>query len=185
MEEILKLYSELLQVHTEQIKHLEEIKKSDDRIRWNPVSVLNTRMFLYDEYLLNPYHGGFCYDEKNAIMPYLEEFIAHYELLSSEQKEEFEAQKNKNGYHSRLDTLINEKTPIIDFLRSQLAELEKQRNIHKMPHPPRKKNATRKKAKYLEDKKEYDEQMKSIQNCKEEVQSRIIRIEKIRNEVER
>ncbi|MCB0743607.1 MAG: hypothetical protein KDC67_06870 [Ignavibacteriae bacterium] len=185
MEKILKLYSELLQVYTEQIKHFEQVKESNKRIQWNPVSVLNSRMFIYDEYLLNPYHGRFCFEEKNAVMPYLEEFIAHYELLVPEQKIEFEAQKYKNGYYLSLDALINDSIPIIDFLKSQLVELERQRLNCNKPFPPKRKNANRQKAKYLEDKKEYEGQMRSLQNCFEEVQSRIARIENIRITVEK
>ena len=183
MEEILKAYSELIEVYNEQIRHLEEIRNSDKRYEFNPVSVLNSRMFTYDEYLLNPFYGGGCYEEKNVVMPYVEKFFAHYENLSSEEKEEFESRKIKEGLKCSLDPLIKEKSPIIEFLKSQLAELERLRYDQKMPFPPKRKNATQQKAKYLKDRKEYDEQMKSIQNCKEEVQSRIERIEKMKKEV--
>ncbi len=183
MEIILKLYSELIKIYTEQIDHLERIKESYIKIQWDSVSVLNSRMFLYDDYLLNMYHGGFCFEEKNAVMPYLENFIAHYELLTPEQKKEFDARKNNDGYSSNLDSLINSTTPIIDYLKSQLVELEKNRQDCKIPFPPKRKNATRQWTKYLEDEKEYKKQMKSLQNCKDEVQARIEKIERIQSEL--
>jgi len=188
MDELLKSYTELLRVYTEQVQKLEALKaehSKEHRIEWIPQMALNSRIFTYDEYLQNPFHGGFCYKEKNLIMPHLVKFIANYDYSSDEVKEEFEKQKPKNDYQRYLDEVLFKKILFIDFLKSQLRELQELQYTHKIPSQPTRKNATRQIAKYKTDRDEYFEKIDSLNRCRAEVNERIKIVEEIKKEVEK
>jgi len=138
-----------------------------------PHKVLNSRMFIYDEYLKNIYHGGFCYKEKNFIMPHLVNFLAAYEKCSEDVKMKFENLKTKNEYQQHLDELYFGQGNFSAFLQSQLSELQGKENRCRIPNPPLRGNATRQLAKYNKDKKEYDDEIASINRCRMEVNDRI------------
>ncbi len=178
METTLKLYQTLLEAYTEQVKGLEDRKKKAEaevghRIDWLPPAVLNSRMFTYDEYLTNIYHGGFCYEEKNHVMPHLVNFLAAYEKCSDADKESFQNSKPKNEYQKHLDELYLGKGRFSEFLQSQLKELRKSEDNYRAPYPPQQRNATRQLAKYQEEKREYEEKIASLNRCREEVNERI------------
>jgi len=176
METITQLYQTLLEAYTEQVKGLENKKKETQKqhhIEWIPHVVLNSRMFTYDEYLTNVYHGGFCYEEKNNVMPHLVNFLAVYEKSSDEEKTTFENLKPKNEYQQYLDELYIGKGAFIAFLESQLKELQNKESNCRYPSRPQRSNATRQLAKYREDKEKYDEDIESINRCRKEINERI------------
>ncbi len=178
METILKLYQTLLEAYTDQVKGFEERKKKTEseeghRIEWVPHLILNSRMFTYDEYLTNIYHGGLCYNEKNCVMPHLVNFLAAYENCSDEEKAAFDNVKPKNEYQQYLDELYIGKEKFSEFLQSQLKELRDKEYNYKPPSRPQRSNATRQLAKYREEMQEYEEKIASINRCREEVNKRI------------
>lgn len=176
MESILKLYQTLLEVYTEQVKGLESRMKEaqkEHHIAWVPHAVLNSRMFTYDEYLTNVYHDGFCYEEKNHVMPHLINFLAAYEKCSDPDNATFENLKPKSEYQQYLDELYLGKGAFSDFLQSQLKELQTKASEIRYPSRPQRTNATRQLAKYREDLNEYEEKIESINRCKQEVNERI------------
>lgn len=176
MNNLLTLYTELLKVYTEQVQKLEALKTEhsiEHRIEWMPHLVLNDRMFTYDEYLQNPYHGGFCFAEKNQVMPHLVSFIAAYESTNEEDKNEFLKLKPKSQYQEYLDDLLKNKSPFLEMLQSQLRGLQEIQYRYDIPSPPRRSNATRQLAKYEVDRKEYFEKVGSLDRCRNEVNDRI------------
>ncbi len=186
MDNLSNLYSELLKVYTEQVEKLEKIKaeaSEKHHIGWIPHMALNTRMFTYDEYLQNIHHGGFCFEEKNKIMPHLVRFIATYECSSEEAIKNFEQEKEQNNYQKQLDSIVFDKIPIIDFSKSQLRGLRDVKDTYDIPYPPKRRNATRQMAKYKTDRKKYFEKIDILNRCREEVEARIELIEKIQQEV--
>lgn len=170
---ILEKYVELLDVYSQQVKSLEDRKKEVDKKQPNsggvPYMMLNSRIFIQDEYLTNPFHRGFCYEEKNRIMPHLVSFLATYEKCTAEDRAEFENLKPKGQYQQYLDELIKGKEPFLEFLESQLKDLNAKENRVQVPFPPRRRNATRQLADYREAKRKYEEEMASIKRCREEV----------------
>ncbi|MBF4465950.1 hypothetical protein [Flavobacterium sp. LC2016-12] len=188
MDELLKLYTELLRVYTEQVQKLEALKterSKEHRMEWVPQMALNSRIFTYDEYLQNSFHGGFCYEEKNLIMPHLVKFIANYDYSSDEVKKEFENQKPKNDYQRHLDDVLYKNILFIDFLKYQLRELQELQYTFKIPSQPSRKNATRQFAKYKTDRDEYFEKINGLNRCRDEVNERIKIVEGIKKEVEK
>lgn len=188
MEELLRLYTELLKVYTEQVQKLEALKveqSKEHRIEWVPQLALNSRLFTYDEYLQNPFHGGFCYEEKNLIIPHLVNFIANYDYSSDDVKEEFEQRKPKNDYQRYLDDILFKKMLFIDFLKSQLRELQELQYTYKIPNQPSRKNAIRQIAKYKSDREEYFEKIDSLNRCRTEVNERLKIVEEIKKEIEK
>jgi hypothetical protein len=175
MATIFELYKTLLETYTEQVKGLEAAKKEAEKnhAAWIPHKVLNSRMFTYDEYLNNASYGGWCYAEKNRIMPHLLNFIAAYEKCSFEEKETFEKLKPKNEYQQYLDELYIGKGEFIPFLESQLKDLLHIERTYQIPHKPQRSNATRQLVKYQKELKEYEERIASINRCREEVYERI------------
>jgi hypothetical protein len=178
METTLNLYQRLLEVYTEKVKGLEEKKKILEaeighQIGWIPHMVLNSRMFTYDEYLTNIHHGGFCFEEKNHVMPHLINFLAAYEKSSEEDRGIFENLKPKSEYQKYLDTLYLTKGDFSEFLQFQLKELQDKENSYRPPFRPQRRNATRQLAKYREDMNEYEEKIDSINRCRQEVTERI------------
>lgn len=166
----------LLDVYTEQVKGLEEEKKKlavKHSIDWIPHMVLNSRMFTYDEHLTNIHHGGLCFNEKNRIMPHLVNFLAAFEKCSDEEKTSFENLKTKNEYQQHLDELYVGKGKFLEFLQAQLKELREREYRCRIPSRPQRSNATRQQAKYREDMKAYEEEIASINRCRDEVNKRI------------
>lgn len=188
MDELLKLYIEPLKVYTEQVQKLEALKveySKEHRIEWIPQVALNSRIFTYDEYLQNPFHKGFCFEEKNLIIPHLVKFIATYDYSSDEVKTEFEKQKPENEFQGYLDDVLFQKQPFLDFLKSQLRELRELEYTYKIPSQPSRKNATRQIAKYKIDREEYLKKRETLNRCRDEVNERIKIVEEIKMEVEK
>lgn len=176
MEKLLILYQTLLATYTEQVIGLENRKKEaqkEHHAEWVPPMVLNSRMFTYDEYLTNVYYSGFCYKEKNRVMPDLVNFLAAFEKCSDDEKKAFEKLKPKNEYQQHLDELYSDKRSFMTFLESQLKELQVKESSYKDPCPPRRSNATRQMSKYRQEKKMYEEKIDSINRCRKEVNDRI------------
>jgi hypothetical protein len=180
--DLTKSYNELLNNYTEQIVGLENLKaehSKEHHIAWDPFGVLNSRMFTYDEYLQNVFHGSFCYKEKNVVMPYLVQFMAEFESSSEKDKAEFLELKQKNKYQESLDGVIEKASPFLDFHKSLLKELDNLKYTYKIPFPPKRKNATRQLAQYNGDRKDYFEKIESLDSCRTEVNNRIEKFKKI------
>lgn len=177
MNKLLELYQTLLEVYTDQVKGLEnkkkEVEKEHRHIQWLPHRALNCRMFTYDEYLTNAYNGGFCYEEKNKVMPHLIYFLSSYEKCSDEERKNFESVKPKNEYQQYLDELYIGKGSLLTFLESQLKQLRDSELNTKVPYPPQRRNATRKITEYHEDKRKYEEEIEIINRCRQEVRERM------------
>ena len=163
-----KSYDDLLKSYTEQVVKLEKIKLEHRQISWSPFGVLDSRIFIYDEYLTNDLHRGFCYEEKNLIMPYLVQFMAEYEQSSEEEKAKLEEIKPKSQYQESLDNLSTASLPFIDFKKMKLKELTNLKYSFTIPFPPKRRNATRQIAQYQEDRKKYFEQLDILERCKKE-----------------
>jgi len=183
MSKLLDSYIELLEIYTEEVIKLESLrdKEADQYPRWNPAMTLNDRMFTYDEYLNNNSHRGYCYKEKNVIIPFLLKFIAVFENSSEATKLDFENLKPKNQYQEYLDDLFSKKTPFLDFLKSQLNELQDSKNKNITPFPPIRKNATQQQLKYEKYRKEYREEIESLDRCRKEVIARIKTFEELKS----
>ena len=176
VEKTLDLYKSLLDVYTTQVKGLEEQKKEANkkhRLDYIRHSVLNSRIFTYDEYLTNQFHGGWCYEEKNLIMPHLVPFIAQFEKLSQEEIAAFEANKPKNDYQDALDYLYKNKGSFSALLKNQLKELSQKESDLRIPRRPQRRNATRQMSDYMEETEEYEEKLASLRRCRKEVEDRI------------
>lgn len=130
-------------------------------------------MFTYDEHLTNIICEGYCFEEKNLVMPHLVNFLAAYEKRSEEEKAEFEEIKPKREYQQQMDQLYVKKGKFRDFHQSQLHELMESENNCRVPHRPQQSNATRKLATYEKVKIECLENIASINRCRDEVNKRI------------
>lgn len=184
----MKSYSTLLRVYIEQVQKLETLKAAhsiEHRIEWIPHVVLNRHLFIYDEYLQNSSYGGFCFEEKNLITPYFVQFMATYDCSPEETKKEFEKQKPKNVHQGYLDVAIADKSPFIDYLKSQLKQLRELEYTYKIPSVPSRKNAIRQIAKYEADRKEYLKNINSLNRCRSEINERIKLVETIKKELEK
>lgn len=188
MNNLFKLYSDLLNIYTEQVKKLELLKSEAEktkRVELVPHMALNHRMFTYDEYLQNPSYGGFCYIEKNIIMPYLVPFFVAFDNSSEEIKIEFEQLKPKNQYQKYLDELLGKiKIPFIEFLKLQLHELQEIQYRYDIPSRPTRSNATRQQAEYEKNRKKYFEKVESLNRCREEINERIKLVNELRAKLE-
>lgn len=185
MNDLLDTYNNLLQIYTEQVQKFEKIKNEDlnkHLIQWIPFSLLNSRIFVYDEYLQNPYYGGVGYEEKKKIMPNLVRFIVTYENSSEETVKKFEKQKTTNEYQNHLDEIIP-KIPFLDYLKGLLRELQEQQYQYSIPFPPKRSNATRQLAKYKEDMVKYQDKIASLNRCRDEINERIKFVEEIKNQL--
>lgn len=180
MEQLLEAYQNLLDVYTKEVKDL-ELRKKEAGTSWVSYKVLNSRMFYFDEHLRNVYHGGFGYEEKNRVMPFLLKFISLYETSSEEQKKLFENQKTTNEYQQCLDELLSGKYPFTEFLQSQLKEIQHQEARCKMPYPPQRSNATRQQAVYRKEMSDYEEKLNSLSKCRREVEERVSLYESLMN----
>jgi len=184
---LLTLYTELHKVYTEQVQKIEAIKteySKEHRIEWVPHLVLNGRMFTYDEYLQNPFYGGFCLEEKIIIMPHLVHFIAAFESSTEEVKRDFQLLKPNNEYQEYLDDLLKNKLPFLEMLKSQLRNLQEIQYRYDIPSLPKRSNATRQLAKYKLDRKEYFEKVESLDRCRNEVNDRIKSFIELKNKFE-
>ena len=173
---LLKLYNDLLDKYTEQIVKLKKLRSeysNEHNVSWVPFTVLNSRMFMFDEHLKNIHHSGFCYEEKNLIMPYLVNFMATYESASDKENAEFIKLKPKNNYQESIDNIIKKASPFLQFHKSLLNDLEDLKYSYTIPIAPKQRNATRQLAKYKKDRKEYFENIEILNKCKKEVNDRI------------
>lgn len=180
MEKLLELYRNLLKVYSEQVIGLEhetaEVQKQH-HVGGIPYRVLNSRMFIPDAYLTNVYNGGICYEEKSLIMPYLVDFIAHYEKITDEDKAIFEAAKDKSDYQVYLDSLLVKVTPFKPFLEAQLSEYRSKEIELKSPYRPQRQNATNQWAKYRKEEQDYQDKLCDIKRCINEIETRILLFE--------
>lgn len=186
MNNLLKLYSELLTIYVNQIKNIESQNnelQNKQRIQYDSYAVLNRHMFIYDEYLQNTSYRGFCYSEKNLIMPYLVDFIVVFENSSEQIKTEFQKLKFKNQDQEYLDNLLKDKFPFVNFLQLQLLELKDLKYKCIRPIKPQRSNASRKIEKYEKDLKGYFEKVKILDNCLYEVNERIKLVEELKNKI--
>jgi len=175
MSKLLDSYNELSKIYTKEVIKMDSLrdKVANTNPNWNPAKTLNARMFIYDEYLNNNFYSGYCYKEKNVIMPFLLKFIAVFENSSEETKLDFENLTPKNQYQIDLLDLFIKKIPFLDFLKSQLNQLDDLKNKNAAPFPPIRKNATRQHSKYEKDSIEYREEIESLDRCRNEVFARI------------
>jgi hypothetical protein len=175
MSRILQHYDNLLKVYTDEVTLFEKQKEEFNKVEGSnkdvssPHSVINHRMFHFDEWLTNPFHNYFCYEQKKKILPLLIRFISEFNQLTNDEKEIFEKSRIKDKYQEFLDELWK---PKLDFLKF-LDLLKKERDEHKLtfryPPKPSRSNAHRQLAEFEKKKTDYWKDMDSNENCIKEI----------------
>lgn len=172
----LESYNELLDVYTQEVTLFEELKKKTNierginTVRWSSHSVINCRMFHFDEWLTNPHHDYFCYEQKQKILPKLIVFLALYNKLNDIEKDKFEEIRLKNKNQEYLDELWLPRLNFIEFLNEQKKERENKKYSVRSPVKPSRPNAYRKLAEFDRQKEEYSKNIKSEENCIKEIE---------------
>ncbi|WP_298136917.1 hypothetical protein [Flavobacterium sp.] len=175
MSKIIEYYNKLLEVYTGEIIYFENEKdrvnkeESPHSVRWEPKAVINTRMFHFDEWLTNPYHNYFCYEQKKKILPLLIEFISAYNQLTDNEKEEFEQERTKNKYQEYLDELWKPKLNFISVLDALKKERQNLKETFDYPSKPSRPNAHRQWEEYDKKIKEYWKKVEVEDNCIKEI----------------
>lgn len=175
MDKILLQHSSLIDVYRIQIEKLET--PADDvgdhskakSPRWSAFGVLNSRVFLFDEWLTNPYHLNFCYEEKKAIIEPLIKFISAYNKLSEEDRVKFDQKKVRNSLQENFDELWTDKIDFLEFTKRLKKEREERKMDINYPSKPSRPNAHRQWNEFERLKKIYWEEVDSEKRCIEEI----------------
>ncbi|WP_343591072.1 hypothetical protein [Flavobacterium sp.] len=176
MKNTLDYYYELLNVYTQEITSFERLKEKTNNEEglqaaiWSPHTVINSRMFHYDEWLTNPIHNYFCYEQKHKILPKLIEFLASYNMLDDEEKKKFSEIRLRNKYQEYLDEIWKPHTDFIGFLKGQKDERENLKYTFKYPAKPSRSNAYRQLAEFEKKREEYMKDIESQENCIKEIE---------------
>lgn len=159
----IETYQELMNIYSNEIQHLQKLfNKSDIHNKAIPEKVINSRVTVFDEYLLNPYHSKLDYEIKQKLMPFIVKHIASLDLLSENEMTEFIKLRPKNNYTENLNSLIQDFFPIIEFINNNIKN-ERIREIDlTIPHRSTKGSANSQIIKYKSEMKEYKESKETI-----------------------
>ena len=155
-------YQELLNIYTDEIQKLQkEFDKSVGHSQAIPALVINSRVTLFDEYLLTPYHSGY-YEIKQKLMPFIVKHIACIDLLTEKDTTEFIKLRPKNDYSENLNSLIQEFTPITEFVNKNIKNEHRREIDLILPLRPTRSNAIRQLIKYKAEMKKFEESRETI-----------------------
>lgn len=175
MNKILEHYNNLLEVYTEEVTLLEmqkekiNEKEGSNTLVFSPHSVINSRMFHFNEWLNNPCNNDLYYEKKKKILPLLIRFISEFNKLNDAEKEDFEKSRKKDRYQEFLDDLWKPKIEFLNFLESLRKERDEYKLTFKSPPKPTRPNAHRQWAEFEKKKDEYWKEIDSNENCIKEI----------------
>lgn len=159
----IETYQELLNIYTDEIQNLQkEFDKSIIHSQSIPALVINSRIPIFDEYLLNIHYTRYDYKIKKKLMPYILKHIACIDLLTEKDTIEFTKLRPKNKYSENLNSLIQEFIPVTSFVDKNIKnENWREMNLI-LPSRPTRSNATKQLEKFKKEMKKIEESRDTI-----------------------